>query len=77
MAVTGHGFGGLRSFDCSGPGGAARLHRARHLVGFRTTSRYNQPLSLAMRTASSRLRAPVLHMIRDRWLRTVPTDRNN
>lgn len=36
---------------------------------------YNQPESLAILTASTRFLAPVLHMIRDRWLRTVPTDR--
>src|ERR1700754_2242695 len=35
----------------------------------------NQPLSAAMRTASDALRAPVLPIAEERWLRTVPSER--
>ncbi len=50
-----------------------RANRSRFAI--RLSRSYNQPESAAIRTASTRLRAPVLHMMRDRWLRTVPTDR--
>ncbi|GAA0391056.1 hypothetical protein Acor_19020 [Acrocarpospora corrugata] len=46
-----------------GPGRAARLTRD---PVSRSPPVYSQPEFAAIRTASTRLRAPVLHMIRDR-----------
>ena len=54
----------------------ARGPRAPSARRQRSTSGASQPFSSAIRAASARFRAPIFWMAAERWLRTVPSDRD-